>query len=146
MTLKDFTTEQLEFIKSRFDDMYALEEFINGRKNGKSSKIDINVNDCFYEELSSDCFTLYRIVNINKTKKIVEYDEIILDINQMYTDTYNDVKLTSCHFDKMKKFDLDTFSNIWQKLNDYTETVNELHGKAYEESIVLLEKWNQYNT
>lgn len=124
-----YTTQELEFIISNFDDLKRELEKRNAKESGSFL---FNTGDVIHLKYSNDNF-LIKIKKIDKRNNNIIVDEIIIrdgGLFDVYVDEWHDIDDPEWH-DYVKIEDSKIFENLLTIIDKYNNEVQQLCDDAY---------------
>ena len=134
MKLKDFTTEQLEFICDNFLTIDSIRKAVKRRKELEHQRKFVE-GECFLSITKYAFCTMYKITDVSKNE--LTYDEIILDA----TDTCllsESTLIIDEKFSSMRPIRKEYFDKIWSIFEKCHLDSCTLHTRAYNESVGII--------
>ena len=127
MSFSNYTTRELEFIISNFDD---LKRELEKRNIKESDGFPFNTGDVIYSKQGNDNF-LFKINEIDKRNNNVIADEIIIrdgGLFDAYVDEWFDIDE---FYNYVKIEDSEIFENLLNIIDKYNDEVQQLNDDAY---------------
>ena len=137
MNIKDFTTEQLEFISS-FSKTDIKSEIKKRHEAEKKNNFQLNINDCFISKVDENIYHLYKIIDINQQTNEIIYDSLMINKSQIEYYDEDVVEKEYAFFNECEKFDVKTFNLIIKLTDRYNNEVNKLHETLFNDCVNLI--------
>ena len=132
MSFSNYTTRELEFIISNFDD---LKRELEERNIKESNSFPFKIDDIIYSKYDDDNFLL-KIKNIDKENNSIIVDEIIIKDGgsfNYYVDVWFNIARINCTewHEYVKIEDSEIFENLLNIIDKYNDEVQQLNDDAY---------------
>lgn len=136
MKLKDFTTEQLEFICDNFVTIDSIRKAVERRKKLEHTRKFVE-GECFLStnQIPNTFCTMYKITEVSKNE--ITYDEIVLDAAGTSILSSSTLIIEE-NFSNMRPIRKEYFDKIWSIFMKYHYDSCALHTRAYNESVGII--------